>query len=97
MRIVHLSTSDVVGGAARAAHRLHTGLLQLGHDSTMLVAQRRSDDPKIRVFQPRADLFSRVSRMLRATLIHLSFAPYRERPDGYDLFSDDRSYDNFSV
>jgi hypothetical protein len=32
MRIVHLSTSDVGGGAARAAYRLHTGLLRLGVD-----------------------------------------------------------------
>jgi hypothetical protein len=38
MRLIHLSTSDSAGGAARAAYRVHSGLLRLGHDSRMLVA-----------------------------------------------------------
>lgn len=33
MKICHINTYDVTGGAARAAHRLHTGLRMLGHDS----------------------------------------------------------------
>ena len=41
MRIVHLSTSDANGGAARAAFRVHTGLKRLGHDSTMLVLRSK--------------------------------------------------------
>ena len=32
MRIVHFSTTDIAGGAARAAFRVHTGLRRLGHD-----------------------------------------------------------------
>ena len=45
MKIVHLNTHDVSGGAARAAHRLHTGLRNAGHDSRMVVAHaaRQSD------------------------------------------------------
>ena len=42
MRILHLSTADIGGGAARAAFRLHTGLQRLGHQSQMLVLKRTS-------------------------------------------------------
>jgi glycosyltransferase involved in cell wall biosynthesis len=56
MKILHLSTSDVGGGAARAAYRLHTGLRDLGLDSQMLVQEKSSHDhtviaPNIRLFQ----------------------------------------------
>jgi glycosyltransferase involved in cell wall biosynthesis/GT2 family glycosyltransferase len=37
MKILHVSTFERAGGAAIAAYRLHQGLLQLGHDSRMLV------------------------------------------------------------
>lgn len=35
-KVVHISTADNSGGAARAAFRIHTGLLKLGWDSKML-------------------------------------------------------------
>ncbi|HWD20739.1 MAG TPA: glycosyltransferase [Verrucomicrobiae bacterium] len=44
MRIVQLSTSDIQGGAARAAHRLAQGLRRAGHDCAMLVKQKSSAD-----------------------------------------------------
>lgn len=44
MKVLHLSTSDLDGGAARAAHRLHQGLRSLGVDSTMLVRNKQSND-----------------------------------------------------
>ncbi|XGV94362.1 MAG: glycosyltransferase family 4 protein (plasmid) [Leptolyngbya sp. BL-A-14] len=37
MKVLHLSTTDVEGGAARAAHRLHQGLRSAGIESQMLV------------------------------------------------------------
>jgi len=40
LRILHLSTHDVYGGAAIAAHRLHLGLSGQGADSTMRVMHR---------------------------------------------------------
>src|SRR6516225_3827415 len=43
MRIVHLSTSDRAGGAARAAFRLHQALLAAGEESAMLVQSKTSD------------------------------------------------------
>jgi glycosyltransferase involved in cell wall biosynthesis len=42
MKVIHLSTYDNDGGAARAAFRLHESLLGAGQDSSMLVQTRRS-------------------------------------------------------
>ena len=47
MKITHISTADIVGGAARSAYRLHTGLRALGHDSTLFVEKRVSNDPSV--------------------------------------------------
>lgn len=44
MKVLHLSTSDVRGGAARAAYRLHQGLNQSGISSQMLVRAKDSID-----------------------------------------------------
>jgi len=43
MRIVHISTHDLVGGAARAAFRLHQALLATGEESSMVVNWKESD------------------------------------------------------
>ncbi|MEH2086419.1 glycosyltransferase family 4 protein [Nostoc sp.] len=56
MKILHISTHDINGGAARAAYRLHTGLQDIGLQSQMLVQEKYSNDktviaPKIRLFQ----------------------------------------------
>ncbi|MGB3760973.1 MAG: glycosyltransferase family 4 protein [Rivularia sp. (in: cyanobacteria)] len=56
MKILHLSTHDTSGGAARATYRLHQGLQDIGLDSQMLVQEKSSSDktviaPKIRLFQ----------------------------------------------
>ncbi|MEW6077397.1 MAG: glycosyltransferase family 4 protein [Thermodesulfobacteriota bacterium] len=47
MRVLHINTSDVNGGAARAVFRLHQALLQHGVDSRMLVQIKGSDDPAV--------------------------------------------------
>lgn len=47
MKILILSTSDLNGGAARAAFRLHRSLKHEGVDSSMLVQQKMSDDKDI--------------------------------------------------
>ncbi len=39
MKVVHLSASDRVGGAARSAWRLHEGMLAVGCESRMLVVE----------------------------------------------------------
>ena len=47
-KVVHLCFQDF-GGAGKAAHRLHKGLLAIGVDSTMLVLNKGSRDPSVKV------------------------------------------------
>ena len=91
LRVVHLSTSDSSGGAARAAFRLHRGLRGIGVDSSMLVEERTSDDPHVTRFRPPADLLSRLRRRMRRSAIAKDAARYPNRPPSLDWFSDDRT------
>lgn len=78
MRPVHLSFTDLGGGAGIAAYRLHTGLRRLGHESRMLVARRHGDDPDVLVFAPPRDLVHRVATRVRQAWLNATFArPYR--------------------
>src|SRR4051794_26765818 len=91
MRIVHLSTSDSGGGAARAAYRLHTGLRRLGHESRMLVAEKKSFDPSVMKVATPKDLSVRIRRSLRRKKLRADHAAYPKRPIGLEMFSDDRT------
>ena len=92
MKIVHLSTTDISGGAALATYRLHRGLQRAGHESSMFVATRGSQDSSVIPFAPPTGLALRARRRLRRMLIDHDFAKYRQsRPAGYEPFSDDRS------
>lgn len=91
MRILHLSTNDLSGGAARAAYRLHTGLRRAGVDSTFLVVNRQSDDPSVRAL-PAATGLARFQQRLRGRIIREQFQRYAgTRPKGFEQFTDDRS------
>lgn len=48
LRILHISTADNSGGAARSTYRLHLGLQKLGHESRLLVRWKVTDDPLVR-------------------------------------------------
>lgn len=92
MRIVHLSNSDLEGGAARAAYRLHSGLRRGDCDSVMLVKRRSGNDPTVTQFVPPMTLPHRVRRRVRRSLIQRSFARYRPAlGSGFEMFTDDRS------
>jgi len=41
MKVLHINTSDINGGAARAAYRLHRSLLEAGINSKMLVQNKK--------------------------------------------------------
>lgn len=51
MKILLLSTSDVEGGAARAAYRLHQGLRSIGKDSQVIVRAKKTNDKSVVVEQ----------------------------------------------
>jgi len=47
MKVLHLSTSDIDNGGARAAYRLHKGLQSINCDSQMLVRAKFSSDDSV--------------------------------------------------
>lgn len=65
VNVVHLSTYDIAGGAARAAHRLHVGLLRLGINSSMFVREARTKAPSIVRFEPTNTLLGKVERLIK--------------------------------
>jgi glycosyltransferase involved in cell wall biosynthesis len=52
MNITIINTSDIAGGAARAAYRLHKGMRELNNDSIMIVKHKQSNDPNVHQVVP---------------------------------------------
>ena len=82
MKILHLNTHDINGGAARAAYRLHRALLAESIDSKMLVQKKTSDDDT--VIAPTSK-FEKGVNLLRPTLDNLPLQQYKSRTQS--LFS----------
>ena len=55
MKVLHLNHSDINGGAARAAHRIHHSLRGYGIDSQMLVAVGESGDWTVKIYQQKGE------------------------------------------
>jgi glycosyltransferase involved in cell wall biosynthesis len=92
MKVVHVSTQDIHGGAARSAYRLHQGLQRVGWSSTMFVQGKTCPDPTILRFEPPRDLVTRLRSRVRREVIARDFSRYQaSRPLGYETFSDDRT------
>lgn len=75
MKVLHLSTSDIDNGGARAAYRLHQGLRSLGCPSQMLVRAKFSADPTV---VAERSLLTKLGPPLSG--LPLRFYP--QRPDG---------------
>lgn len=80
--MVIVNESDIQGGAARAAYRLHLSILNAGIDSCMLVQRKFSGDPT--VLGPETD-FKRRFGKVRPFLDSLPLKKYKDRPS--TLFS----------
>lgn len=78
MRILHLSTFDIMGGAARAAYRLHKSLIKSDVDSKMLV--RRSYSKDLTIYSNRT-----LTSSLGAKLDQIPVNKYSNK--NYSLFS----------
>lgn len=76
MKILIVNTSDIQGGAARAAYRLHKALLAEDVDSQMLVQSKSSDD--ITVLGPQTK-FQKAMGKIRPTLDSLAVQRYKDR------------------
>jgi glycosyltransferase involved in cell wall biosynthesis len=82
MKILLLSTQDMLGGAARASYRLHKGLQNIGINSQMLVQEKYSDDKT--VFAPSIRMFQGLARS-KLTFDALPLKFYRQRSE--NIFS----------
>lgn len=76
MKVLIVNTSDIEGGAARAAYRLHKALLAEGVDSQMLVQSKSSDD--FTVLGPQNKLQKGLGKV-RPTLDSLPIYRYKNR------------------
>lgn len=76
MNVLLLNTSDITGGAARAAYRLHQGLQGIGVSSQILVQEQSSDDRA--VISPKTRIAQGTSRM-RVAVDALPLKFYRKR------------------
>jgi glycosyltransferase involved in cell wall biosynthesis len=86
MKTLQLCSSDISGGAARAAYRLHTGLRKAGIDSYMLVQDKKSDDPY--VIGPKTNCQKGIA-IVRKGLASLPLSMHRNRkkvPWSYSWF-----------
>lgn len=80
MRVLHLSTFDIRGGAARGAYWLHQALARRGVDSRMLVGRKYGSDPA--VVEPR-EPFHRLVNAVRGRLDALPLNGYRKTAESY--------------
>ena len=96
--MLHVSTYDIAGGAARAAHRLHTGLRRAGVDSRMYVKERQVADDAITACDRSFTLPQRGWRYLKARRMKRRLAAYdATRPAGHAGFTQARVLDGKRV
>ena len=87
---LHIASTDIRGGAAIAAYRLHKGLKKIGMPSRMLVALKESDDPDVELISPDRRLPARVLRRLAHERRAAEFKPYLQTLSPHlELFSYD--------
>ena len=80
MKVLHVSSFDIKGGAARAAYRLHKALLSADVDSHLLVQSKSSNDD--RVFGPKSSFGNNIA-VARSALDALPLMWYRNRTQSY--------------
>lgn len=78
MKAVHLSYADGGGGAAKAAYRIHRGLLGLGVDSRMVVSRKTCADKSV------SDPGSPMGRVWSQASAYLDLLPAHLMPGGLD-------------
>jgi glycosyltransferase involved in cell wall biosynthesis len=73
MKIYHLNYSDLTGGAARAAYRIHHSLLRHGTDSTLLVDSAKTGDRTVIGPTTRSGKFKALLRPKIGDLAHFLY------------------------
>lgn len=96
--VSHIALRDSMGGAAIAAYRLHAGLRKVGVRSSMVVSWKTTSDPDVRQLAPKATLWDRAVRRLRARRLNVDRRRVQSAlVEGAGLFSDDRTIDEFPL
>jgi len=96
MKVLHIVTQNC-GGAGLAAFRLHLGLKSIGIKSKMLLLQYGLWDNDIIELKRKRDIFTRLHDKIYNKLISFEFNVYKaSRPQGLEVFTDDRSVYNAS-
>lgn len=80
MKVLHLSTTDTLGGAARGAFWLHRALEDQGVETIMLVNRKYGDDDTVVALN---GPLARVTRWARAELDQLPLRLYRPTGESY--------------
>lgn len=80
MKVLHISTFDIDGGAARGAFWLHEALRERGVDSTMMVGRKKSDDDSVMALPSR---LAQLSVRVRGKLDHLPLRAYDKTEDSF--------------
>ena len=97
LRVVHLCVQDF-GGAGKAAYRLHKALQDSGVHSTMLVLNKRSRDPLVRVIPNEVGEVGKFNALNAEHVWSMQVARwntlagrYPQRPAGLEVFTDAES------
>lgn len=77
MKVLHVNTNDISGGAARAVYRLHHALLQGGIDSQMLVQNKATDE--ISIFRTAKNNYDKFFSIFRPTIDSFALRNYPNR------------------
>lgn len=90
LRVVHFSSHDVVGGAARATYRLHRALLAKDVQSRLVVCRKSSSDSSVSTPVLSPSFIGRIERRLRRANLNASArAIAAARPRDQDGFHAD--------
>lgn len=73
MKVIHLSYSDIGGGAARAAYRIHKTLLTGGINSLMWVNKKQSDDDSVNGPQSRREKIMAAAKPFLGSMAKLTY------------------------
>ncbi len=90
MKVLHLSTYDIRGGAARSAFRFHQGMLTSGIESHMLVRSKWGHGANVHAFSNVDSVSSRIRRRFVYWLLQQRFQKQvKQAPRGFDPFTID--------
>ncbi|NEP19109.1 MAG: glycosyltransferase [Leptolyngbya sp. SIO4C1] len=82
MKVLHLSTSDYSGGAARGAYWMHKALQQANVNSMMLVAEKSTADPSV-IGSPGITGAQKIVNGIRQTVEYWPLKRYKQKQPGF--------------